>query len=82
MTPLFEIGATPGAALAPLLHVSVPFLAGLGLYRSIFWCDKYTDCLLCDGIELFGSQAAVHLYDLADQLYVFRATAVFILLSK
>ncbi len=30
VTPLFEIGATLGSSLAPLLHLSIPFLAGLG----------------------------------------------------
>jgi len=30
VTPLFYIGATLGNALAPLLHVPVPLLAGIG----------------------------------------------------
>ncbi|MGC3144961.1 chloride channel protein, partial [Enterococcus faecalis] len=30
VTPLFEIGASLGSSLAPLLLLSIPFLAGLG----------------------------------------------------
>lgn len=60
MTPLFEIGATLGAALAPLLHVSVPFLAGLGFIGVFSGATNTPIACFVMGIELFGSQAAVY----------------------
>ena len=72
MTPLFEIGATLGAALAPLLHVSVPFLAGLGFIGVFSGATNTPIACFVMGIELFGSGGSILLYDLLDQLYVFR----------
>ena len=72
MTPLFEIGATLGAALAPLLHVSVPFLAGLG-FIGVFSGATNTPIACCDGDRIVRfTSGSILLYDLLDQLYVFR----------
>ena len=59
VTPLFEIGATLGSSLAPLLHLSIPF----SRFR-IYWCfsgatNTPIACFIM-GIELFGSEAAVY----------------------
>ncbi len=62
VTPLFEIGATLGAALAPLLHVSVPFLAGLGFIGVFSGATNTPIACFVMGIELFGSQAAVYFF--------------------
>ncbi len=62
VTPLFEIGATLGAAVAPLLHVSVPFLAGLGFIGVFSGATNTPIACFVMGIELFGSQAAVYFF--------------------
>ncbi|PQF21961.1 voltage-gated chloride channel family protein [Enterococcus mundtii] len=58
VTPLFEIGATLGATLAPLLHVSIPFLAALGFIGVFSGATNTPIACFVMGIELFGGEAA------------------------
>jgi H+/Cl- antiporter ClcA len=62
VTPLFEIGATLGSTLAQLLHLSVPFLAGLGFIGVFSGATNTPIACFIMGIELFGSQAAVFFF--------------------
>ena len=62
VTPLFEIGATLGATLAPILHVSVPFLAGLGFIGVFSGATNTPIACFVMGIELFGGQAASYFF--------------------
>lgn len=62
VTPLFEIGATLGASLAPILHVSVPFLAGLGFIGVFSGATNTPIACFIMGVELFGSEAAVYFF--------------------
>lgn len=62
VTPLFEIGATLGATLAPLLQLSVPFLAGLGFIGVFSGATNTPIACFVMGIELFGDQAAVYFF--------------------
>jgi H+/Cl- antiporter ClcA len=59
VTPLFVIGATLGAALAPLLDVPVPVLAAVG-FVAVFAAAANTP-LACTimGVELFGGDLIV-----------------------
>lgn len=61
VTPLFEIGATLGSTLAPLLQLSVPFLAGLGFIGVFSGATNTPIACFIMGVELFGSQSAVFL---------------------
>ena len=62
VTPLFEIGATLGSSLAPLLHLSIPFLAGLGFIGVFSGATNTPIACFIMGIELFGSEAAVYFF--------------------
>ncbi|MBF8808307.1 MAG: voltage-gated chloride channel family protein [Enterococcus lacertideformus] len=62
VTPLFEIGATLGAALAPFLHVSIPFLAGLGFIGVFSGATNTPIACFIMGIELFGGQASSYFF--------------------
>lgn len=55
VTPLFVVGATLGNALAPVLHLSVPFLAGLGLIAVFAGASNTPLACMVLGYELFGS---------------------------
>ncbi|REE80122.1 H+/Cl- antiporter ClcA [Paenibacillus taihuensis] len=55
VTPLFVIGATLGNALAPVLHLSVPFLAGLGLIAVFAGASNTPLACIVLGYELFGA---------------------------
>ncbi|KAF9404908.1 hypothetical protein HW555_014101 [Spodoptera exigua] len=59
VTPLFEIGATLGSSLALLLHISIPFLAGLGFIGVFSGATNTPIACFIMGIELFGSEAAL-----------------------
>lgn len=61
VTPLFEIGATLGSTLAPILHLSIPFLAGLGFIGVFSGATNTPIACFIMGVELFGSQSAVFL---------------------
>ena len=59
VTPLFAIGASLGAVLAPVLGFPIPLVAGLG-YLSVF--GSSTNTLLAPifiGVEVFGPANAV-----------------------
>nr|WP_086329909.1 voltage-gated chloride channel family protein [Enterococcus sp. 4G2_DIV0659]OTO10263.1 voltage-gated chloride channel family protein [Enterococcus sp. 4G2_DIV0659] len=62
VTPLFEIGATLGSSLAVLLHLSIPFLAGLGFIGVFSGATNTPIACFIMGIELFGSEAALYLF--------------------
>ncbi|MFC5648925.1 voltage-gated chloride channel family protein [Paenibacillus solisilvae] len=62
VTPLFVIGATLGNALAGLLQVSAPFLAGLGLIGVFSGATNTPIACFILGIELFGSDAVVYMF--------------------
>ncbi len=61
VTPLFVIGSTLGSALAGLLHISVPFLAGMGLVSVFSGAANTPIACTIMGIELFGFDAAGYL---------------------
>ena len=59
VTPLFAIGASLGAVLAPVLGLPIPLVAGLG-YLSVF--GSSTNTLLAPifiGVEVFGPANAL-----------------------
>ncbi len=58
VTPLFVIGSTLGSALAGLLHLSVPFLAGIGLVSVFSGAANTPIACTIMGIELFGIEGA------------------------
>lgn len=62
VTPLFEIGATLGSSLAVILHVSVPFLTGLGFIGVFSGATNTPIACFIMGIELFGSEAALFFF--------------------
>ncbi|MFV0561383.1 MAG: voltage-gated chloride channel family protein [Enterococcus sp.] len=62
VTPLFEIGATLGATLAQILHLSIPFLAGLGFIGVFSGATNTPVACFVMGIELFGGQAAIYFF--------------------
>lgn len=61
VTPLFVIGATLGNTLSDVLHVSAPFLAGLGLIAVFSGATNTPLACFIMGIELFGSDAAIYM---------------------
>lgn len=71
VTPLFAIGSTLGGSLGDLLHVSIPFLAALG-FIGVF-CGATNTPIACFimGIELFGSEASLHLFLVCIISYLF-----------
>ena len=62
VTPLFVIGSTLGSALASLLSVSVPLLAGIGLIAVFSGATNTPIASFVLGIELFGLQGPAVLY--------------------
>ncbi|MEX1827318.1 voltage-gated chloride channel family protein [Luteibacter sp. CQ10] len=58
VTPLFYIGATLGNALAPLLHLPVPMLAGLGFVAVFAGAANVPLACTVMAIELFGPPIA------------------------
>jgi H+/Cl- antiporter ClcA len=62
VTPLFEIGATLGSTLAPLLNLSIPFLAGLGFIGVFSGATNTPIACFIMGIELFGGEAALFFF--------------------
>lgn len=62
VTPLFEIGATLGSSLALILHISVPFLAGLGFIGVFSGATNTPIACFIMGIELFGGEAALFFF--------------------
>ncbi len=62
VTPLFEIGASLGSTFAQVMHVSIPFLAGLGFIGVFSGATNTPIACFIMGIELFGSDAAGFLF--------------------
>lgn len=60
VTPLFYIGATLGNALAPLLHLPFPLLAGLGFVAVFAGAANTPLASTLMAMELFGSDIAVY----------------------
>lgn len=60
VTPLFYIGATLGNALAPLLHLPVSFLAGMGFVAVFAGAANTPVASTLMAIELFGSETGIY----------------------
>ncbi|MBY0453805.1 MAG: voltage-gated chloride channel family protein [Burkholderiaceae bacterium] len=60
VTPLFYIGATLGNALAPLLNVPVPLLAGMGFVAVFAGASNTPVASTLMAIELFGAEVGVY----------------------
>jgi H+/Cl- antiporter ClcA len=56
VTPLFYIGATLGNALAPLLHVPMPLLAGVGFVAVFAGAANTPVASTLMAMELFGAE--------------------------
>jgi H+/Cl- antiporter ClcA len=59
VTPLFYIGATLGNALAPLLNMPVPLLAGIGFVAVFAGAANTPIASTLMAIELFGAEVGV-----------------------
>lgn len=59
VTPLFYIGATLGNALAPLLSMPIPFLAGIGFVAVFAGAANTPIASTLMAMELFGAEAGV-----------------------
>ncbi|WP_411829428.1 voltage-gated chloride channel family protein [Paenibacillus alginolyticus] len=62
VTPLFVIGGTLGNSLASILHISAPFLAGLGLIAVFSGATNTPIACFIMGIELFGAESALYIF--------------------
>jgi H+/Cl- antiporter ClcA len=60
VTPLFYIGATLGNALAPLLHLPFPLLAGLGFVAVFAGAANTPIASTLMAVELFGADIGVY----------------------
>jgi len=60
VTPLFYIGATLGNALAPLLHMPLALLAGVGFVAVFAGAANTPVASTLMAIELFGAEAGVY----------------------
>jgi H+/Cl- antiporter ClcA len=60
VTPLFYIGATLGNALAPLLHLPVGLLAGVGFVAVLAGAANTPVASTLMAIELFGAEVGVY----------------------
>jgi H+/Cl- antiporter ClcA len=60
VTPLFYIGATLGNALAPLLHLPVALLAGVGFVAVFAGAANTPIASTLMAIELFGAEVGVY----------------------
>ena len=60
VTPLFYIGATLGNALAPLLHLPFPLLAGVGFVAVFAGAANTPIASTLMAIELFGAEVGVY----------------------
>ncbi|EJG2380586.1 voltage-gated chloride channel family protein [Raoultella ornithinolytica] len=60
VTPLFYIGATLGNTLAPLMHLPVGFLAGLGFVALFAGAANTPVASTLMAIELFGAEIGVY----------------------
>lgn len=60
VTPLFYIGATLGNALAPLLHLPFPLLAGIGFVAVFAGAANTPIASTLMAMELFGAEVGVY----------------------
>jgi len=60
VTPLFYIGATLGNALAPVLHLPFPLLAGIGFVAVFAGAANTPLASTFMAMELFGSEVGVY----------------------
>lgn len=60
VTPLFYIGATLGNALAPLLHMPVPLLAGIGFVAVFAGAANTPIASTLMTMELFGAEVGIY----------------------
>jgi H+/Cl- antiporter ClcA len=60
VTPLFYIGATLGNALAPLLHLPLPLLAGVGFVAVFAGAANTPIASTLMAVELFGAEVGVY----------------------
>jgi len=60
VTPLFYIGATLGNALAPLLHMPVALLAGVGFVAVFAGAANTPIASTLMAVELFGAEVGVY----------------------
>ena len=60
VTPLFYIGATLGNALAPLLNMPVPLLAGIGFVAVFAGAANTPIASTLMAMELFGSEVGIY----------------------
>jgi len=60
VTPLFYIGATLGNALAPLLNVPIPLLAGIGFVAVFAGAANTPIASTLMAMELFGAEIGVY----------------------
>lgn len=60
VTPLFYVGATLGNALAPLLHMPLSFLAGIGFVAVFAAAANTPIASTLMAIELFGSEIGIY----------------------
>lgn len=60
VTPLFYIGATLGNALAPLFHVPIPLLAGIGFVAVFAGAANTPISSTLMAMELFGAEIGVY----------------------
>lgn len=60
VTPLFYIGATLGNALAPLMNVPIPLLAGIGFVAVFAGAANTPIASTLMAMELFGAEVGVY----------------------
>lgn len=60
VTPLFYIGATLGNALAPILHMPFPLLAGIGFVAVFAGAANTPIACTLMAMELFGAEVGVY----------------------
>ncbi|MGX7418624.1 voltage-gated chloride channel family protein [Carnobacterium gallinarum] len=71
VTPLFVMGATLGSTLAPILGISIPFLAGLGFIGVFAGATNTPIACFIMGLELFGTDALPYLFLICVISYLF-----------
>lgn len=60
VTPLFYIGATLGNALAPILHLPIPLLAGIGFVAVFAGAANTPIASTLMAMELFGAEMGIY----------------------
>lgn len=60
VTPLFYIGATLGNALAPILHLPIPLLAGIGFVAVFAGAANTPIASTLMAMELFGAEVGIY----------------------